>query len=125
MRFRQWCDAAGLKHCSSHGLRKAGATIAAENGATEQQLMAIFGWADSRQPSNYTRKANRRKMAAQAMPLLVPGRGETETEVSHFPAEIQTGGTLSPKKARNQLLRFDMEATPGIEPGCKDLQSSA
>ena len=26
------------------GLRKAGATVAAENGATPHQLMAIFGW---------------------------------------------------------------------------------
>ena len=28
----------------AHGLRKAGATIAAENGATPYQLMSIFGW---------------------------------------------------------------------------------
>jgi integrase len=33
-----------LYHCSAHGLRKAGATIAANNGATAHQLMAIFGW---------------------------------------------------------------------------------
>ena len=38
-RMRKWCDAAGLKDCSAHGLRKAGACIAAENGATEAQLM--------------------------------------------------------------------------------------
>jgi integrase len=42
-RFRKWCDDADLPHCSVHGLRKAGTTIAAENGATEHQLMAIFG----------------------------------------------------------------------------------
>src|SRR5690606_36325104 len=30
-RVRKWCDAADLPHCSAHGLRKAGATIAAEN----------------------------------------------------------------------------------------------
>jgi integrase len=40
-RFRDWCIAARLPHCSPHGLRKAGATIAAENGATEAQLSAI------------------------------------------------------------------------------------
>ena len=40
--FRKWRDTAGLQHCSAHGLRKAGATIAAENGATEHQLMAIL-----------------------------------------------------------------------------------
>jgi integrase len=43
-KFRDWCDQAGLQHCSAHGLRKAGATIAANNGATSRQLMAIFGW---------------------------------------------------------------------------------
>jgi integrase len=42
--FRKRCDEAGLPKCSAHGLRKAGAAIAAENGATERQLMAIFGW---------------------------------------------------------------------------------
>ncbi|HJQ58079.1 MAG TPA: hypothetical protein VJ890_14310 [Vineibacter sp.] len=44
-RFRKWCDVAGLPHCSAHGLLKAGAMIAADNGATGHQLMAIFGWA--------------------------------------------------------------------------------
>ena len=28
----------------AHGFRKAGATVAAENGATPYQLMSIFGW---------------------------------------------------------------------------------
>ncbi len=45
-KFRNWCDAAGLKHCSAHGFRKTGATIAAENGATPHQLDAIFGVGD-------------------------------------------------------------------------------
>ena len=43
-KFRDWCDQAGLHHCSAHGLRKAGATIAANNGATSRQLMSMFGW---------------------------------------------------------------------------------
>jgi integrase len=42
--FRDRCDEAGLPQCSAHGLRKAGATIAAENGATDRQLMAMFDW---------------------------------------------------------------------------------
>jgi hypothetical protein len=37
-RVRAWCDEAGLPHCSSHGVRKAGATIAANNGASEHWL---------------------------------------------------------------------------------------
>jgi integrase len=43
-KMREWCDQAELPNCSAHGLRKAGATFAANNGATSRQLMAIFGW---------------------------------------------------------------------------------
>jgi integrase len=71
-KFREWCDQAGLRHCSAHGLRKAGATIAAERGATEHQLMAIFGWASPKQAAVYTKKANRRKLAGDSMHLIVP-----------------------------------------------------
>ena|SRR5215468_2570572 len=42
--FRTRCDEAGLLDCSAHGLRKAGAVRAAENGTTPHELMAIFGW---------------------------------------------------------------------------------
>ncbi len=69
-RFREWCDMAGLPHCSAHGLRKAGACIAAENGATPSQLMAIFGWRDIGQAEHYTRAANQRKLADGSMHLL-------------------------------------------------------
>ena len=39
-KVRDWCDAAGLPQCSSHGLRKAAAVILAENGATAPELCA-------------------------------------------------------------------------------------
>ena len=42
--FRDRCDEAGLPQCTAHGLKKASATIAAENGATTRQLMAMFDW---------------------------------------------------------------------------------
>jgi len=42
-KMRQWCNDRNLPDCASHGLRKASATILAEAGATERQLMAIFG----------------------------------------------------------------------------------
>jgi len=64
--FRDRCDEAGLKHCSAHGLRKAGATIAADLGATDEQLMALFGWKSRRQVSTYTRGANQKKLAHEA-----------------------------------------------------------
>lgn len=69
--FRKRCDEAGLPHCSAHGLRKAGATIAAENGATDRQLMAVFGWATAKQVSTYTRAADQKRLARDAIGLLV------------------------------------------------------
>lgn len=65
----------------AHGLRKAGATIAAENGASDQQLMAIFGWTNPEQAAVYTRTANRAKLAAMAAALLVPDEPKTETSI--------------------------------------------
>jgi integrase len=76
MGFSQWfkiqCRKAGLGHCSAHGLRKAGATIAAEQGATEKQLMAIYGWETARQAAHYTKQADRKRMAGDAMHLVAP-----------------------------------------------------
>ena len=74
-KMRQWCNEAGLVHCSAHGLRKAGAAIAAENGATEHQLMAIFGWETIKEAERYTKAARRRKMAGDAMGLMRSKRG--------------------------------------------------
>jgi integrase len=71
-RFRKWCDDAELPHCTAHGLRKAGATIAAENGATERQLMDIFGWSTAKQVGVYTRAVRQEKVAGEAMHLIVP-----------------------------------------------------
>jgi integrase len=70
-KMRDWCDQAGLTHCSTHGLRKAGATIAAENGATDDELMAIYGWTTKKQTTLYTKQANRKKLAAGAIHKLV------------------------------------------------------
>jgi len=67
--FKDACKAAGVPG-SAHGLRKAGATIAAENGATEQELNAIFGWTGSKMAAHYTRTANRARLAARAMEKL-------------------------------------------------------
>jgi len=70
--FRERCDEAGLPHCSAHGLRKAAATIMAENGATIHQLMAVFDWTNPAQAKPYTDAANRKKLAREAMALIAP-----------------------------------------------------
>lgn len=71
-KMRHWCDEAELPQCSTHGLRKAGATIAAENGATDKELMAIFGWTTKQQTTHYTKKANRKRIAEGAAHKLIP-----------------------------------------------------
>jgi len=63
--FRRACVAAGVPG-RLHGLRKAGATIAAEGGATAHQLMAMFGWSRLEEAELYTREADRRRNAAVA-----------------------------------------------------------
>ena len=68
--FRERCNEAGLPHCSAHGLRKAGATIAAENGATVHMLMAMYDWETPGQAKVYTDAADRKRLAAEGMPLL-------------------------------------------------------
>jgi integrase len=71
IRFREWCDKAALHHCSAHGLRKAGATLAAERGATESELNAIFGWGEgSNEARRYTRAARRKVLSGRATQLI-------------------------------------------------------
>ncbi len=69
--FRQKCNEAGLPNCTAHGLRKAGATMAAENGATVHQLMALFDWTTPAQATPYTMAADRKRLTEEAMKLLV------------------------------------------------------
>jgi integrase len=71
--FGQWfvraCRAAGVPG-TAHGLRKAGATRAAENGATLAQLNAIYGWTGEKMASHYTRSMDRVRLAKEAMTKL-------------------------------------------------------
>ena len=75
--FREACRKAGCPG-SAHGLRKAGATRAAENGATERQLMAIFGWTTGKMATHYTQAADRKRLAIDAAKLLMPAQPPNE-----------------------------------------------
>jgi hypothetical protein len=68
--MREWCDEAGLPECTSHGLKKAAATIVAEMGATDRQMMALFDWVTEKMANAYTRKANNTRLAADTARLL-------------------------------------------------------
>lgn len=63
--FRAACNAAGVKK-SAHGVRKIGATRAAEAGATVAELEALFGWSGGTMASHYTRTADRKRLARSA-----------------------------------------------------------
>lgn len=68
--FGESARAAGIaKNC--HGLRKLAATVVAENGATEMQMMALFGWTDPAMARIYTKKANSRRLARAGARLLI------------------------------------------------------
>ena len=67
--FADACKAAGVPG-SAHGLRKLGATRAANAGATVAQLEAIFGWSGGRMAAHYTREADRTRLAREAIDKL-------------------------------------------------------
>jgi integrase len=70
--FRRACRAAGVPG-SSHGLRKLAANRMAENGATEAELNAVFGWAHgSGESATYIAKANRKRLARAGIAKVFP-----------------------------------------------------
>jgi integrase len=68
-KMRGWCDQAGLPECTSHGLKKVAATICANMGATDRQLMVLFDWTSVEMANVYTRQANKEKLAAECATL--------------------------------------------------------
>ena len=68
--FRDKCDAAGLPRCTAHGLRKIAAVRAAENGATDRQMMALFDWDTPSMAAKYTKAAQQKKLAQDAVHLM-------------------------------------------------------
>lgn len=70
--FSDVCREAGCPG-SAHGLRKAGATRAAENGASERHLDALYGWRDGKMAKHYTEAANRFRLAVEASAFLSAG----------------------------------------------------
>ena len=95
--FKRQCVVAGLPHCTAHGLRKAGATIAAENGATEHQLMSIYGWDSPQQAALYTKAADRKRLIRDAMPLVDPDYKANESVPPN--KALASGGTIRDKKS--------------------------
>jgi hypothetical protein len=121
------------KGCSGHGLRKASATIAAESGATEAELNAMFGWSGHQMAQLYTWKADRRRLAARVMqewtrppsddvvgvpePAFLqlekaPENAARTTVVTTYAAVVTTGEKLQ----SNQLRKAKLVGEEGLEP---------
>ena len=72
--FREWCDAAGLpKRCTAHGLRKAACRRFAEAECSGPEIMSISGHATLKELVRYTAKADRARLARNAMAKAVIG----------------------------------------------------
>jgi integrase len=71
--FRELCDAASCPDVSAHGLRKATARRLAEIGCSAPQIAAITGHATLAEVQRYTKAADRKRMAREAMGKLVEG----------------------------------------------------
>jgi len=74
--FKAACVAAGITTKSAHGLRKLSATIWAERGASEHELMAMFGWLTPDMAALYTRGAQRRRLSLNVHDRLLGTPGE-------------------------------------------------
>lgn len=69
-KFKDWCRQANLPHCSAHGVRKFTATKLAESDATPHQIGSVTGHTSLKEIERYTRKAQRSKMATEAIAKL-------------------------------------------------------
>ena len=65
-RFRKWCDEAGLRGFTAHGLRHTACTRLAEAGATSHEIMSWSGHRTLKEVARYTQSADQRALAQSA-----------------------------------------------------------
>jgi integrase len=88
--FKDACKSAGVPG-SAHGVRKLAATRMANNGVSERQLMAVFGWTDPKMAAHYTRTADRRRLATDAVEKM----NATRTPIPAPSYPVRAGGGKS------------------------------
>ena len=69
-RVRRWCDEAGLKHLSAHGVRKGLAELLAEAGCSTHEIMAVLSHTKAQTSEVYTKGAERQILSASAFGAL-------------------------------------------------------
>lgn len=81
--FRERCNAAGLPHCTAHGLRKAMARRLAESGATYLQGRAVTGHRSDAMFAHYAAKASNEMLADEALDRMSDRMG-----LANFPGPV-------------------------------------
>jgi integrase len=77
--LRARCNEAGLpRHCSAHGLRKAAATRLANAGCSTDQIKAITGHKALAEVARYTKAADQRRLALQALSIQLGAERERD-----------------------------------------------
>lgn len=92
--FRRWCSAAGLPHCSAHGVRKATAGMLAELGCSAHEIQAVTGHRTLKEVARYTAGAAQRVMAKSAMARL-SAAGAAEEKVPPGVASTEWDGSAT------------------------------
>lgn len=85
--FRERCDAAGLPHCTAHGLRKSAATRLADVGCSALEIQSITGHESLAELEKYVKAANQKRLARAAINRL--SETEDEREVANLPEVSQ------------------------------------
>jgi integrase len=96
-KMRDWCNQAGLPHCSAHGLRKAAAACLAETGATEHEIMAVTGHRTLKEVDRYTRTARQKVLADSAMRKLATAH--IKNEIDPPQRSIASSGSIRREKS--------------------------
>lgn len=68
--FSEWCNQAGLPHCSAHGLRKAITRRMAESGLTNAEMKSITQHTADAELDVYTRGVNQKQLSTKAIKKL-------------------------------------------------------
>jgi integrase len=84
--FGKRCRAAGLVHCTAHGLRKVACKRMADAGCTVHEIAAVSGHRSLKEVERYTREFDQARLAGQALQRQL--RAEREQGLSNLETRL-------------------------------------
>lgn len=94
--FKRRCKEANVP-ARAHGLRKLGPALAAEFGASANELMAMWGWTTLEQPELYTRSASREILGDSAAAKLLASYYSLVQNQNNIPRTSKPGAGTAEK----------------------------